>query len=309
MSGADPVTGVGSADGGLGAVGVVGLGVMGSAMSTHLLAHGAVVHGYDPDVGRTREHVARGGVAAASAAEVASAAAAVVVTSLPGAGALADVVGGPQGLGAGGRPGLVVIEASTLSLESKTAARDVAATWGGQVLDCPMSGTGQQARDGDLVAYLSGDAPAKAVALPVLAAFTRGQHDVGDFGNGTRMKLVANLLVAVHNAAAAEALLLAQRSGLDLEQVLAAVGDGAGSSRMFQVRGPRMVGRHYTEPTATVTTMEKDLALIAGFAASVASPTPLLAATGVLYQAALAQDRAGQDTACVYEVLRRLAGS
>jgi L-threonate 2-dehydrogenase len=171
-----------------------------------------------------------------------------------------------------------------------------------------MSGTGQQARDGDLVAYLSGDDEAKEKAKPVLAAFTRAQYDLGPFGRGTAMKLVANLLVAVHNAAAAEALLLAQRAGLDLADVLAAVGDGAGGSRMLQVRGPLMAAGRYSPATATVATMQKDNALIAAFADSVASPTPLFAATAVLYQAAVAQDRLQEDTACVFGVLQRLAG-
>ncbi|MCV2488845.1 NAD(P)-dependent oxidoreductase [Geodermatophilus sp. YIM 151500] len=288
-------------------VGFVGLGVMGSAMSGHLLAAGFPVLGFDVDAGRRAQHEARGGSVCASPAEVA-AATDVVVTSLPSAAALLAVVDGEQGLAAGARPGLVVVETSTLSPETKEEGRRRAAAFGATLLDCPMSGTGQQARDGDLIAYLSGDPEAKERALPVLVAFTRAQHDLGAFGQGTTMKLVANLLVAVHNVAAAEALLLAQRAGLDLDTVLAAVGDGAGGSRMLQVRGPLMAAGRFDEPTATVATMLKDNALIAGFAASVASPTPLFAASAVLYHAAVAQGRLGEDTACVYGVLQRLAG-
>lgn len=288
-------------------VGLVGLGVMGSAMSTHLLAAGFPVLGFDIDPGRRAEHEACGGAVSDSPADVARSAD-VVITSLPSAAALLAVLDGEGGLRAGTRPGLVVIETSTLSPETKQDAHDRARAWGGTLLDCPMSGTGQQARDGDLIAYLSGDAAAKQKAMPVLAALTRAQHDLGAFGRGTTMKLVANLLVAVHNAAAAEALLLAQRAGLDLDQVLAAVGDGAGGSRMLQVRGPLMAAGRYAEPTATVETMQKDNALIAAFAASVASPTPLFSTTAVLYQAAVAQDRLHEDTACVFGVLQRLAG-
>jgi putative dehydrogenase len=216
---------------------------------------------------------------------------------------------GEGGLHAGARPGLVVVETSTLGPDTKQDARDRAQAWGGTLLDCPMSGTGQQARDGDLVAYLSGDDAAKERVRPVLAAFTRQQYDLGAFGRGTAMKLVANLLVAVHNAAAAEALLLAERAGLDLQDVLTAVGDGAGGSRMLQIRGPLMAEGRYLPATATVATMQKDNALIAAFAESVASPTPLFSATTVLYRAAVAQDRLQEDTACVYGVLERLAGT
>jgi 3-hydroxyisobutyrate dehydrogenase-like beta-hydroxyacid dehydrogenase len=288
-------------------VGFIGLGVMGSAMSGHLLAAGFPVLGFDVDPIRRSEHEARGGVACAEPAEVAWGAD-VVVTSLPSAAALVAVLDGEGGLHAGARPGLVVVETSTLGPDTKQDARDRAQAWGGTLLDCPMSGTGQQARDGDLVAYLSGDDAAKGRARPVLAAFTRQQYDLGAFGRGTAMKLVANLLVAVHNAAAAEALLLAERAGLDLQDVLTAVGDGAGGSRMLQIRGPLMAEGRYLPATATVATMQKDNALIAAFAESVASPTPLFSATTVLYRAAVAQDRLQEDTACVYGVLERLAG-
>jgi L-threonate 2-dehydrogenase len=289
-------------------VGFVGLGVMGSAMSGHLLAAGVPVLGFDVDAARRAEHEARGGVACATPAEVARGAD-VVVTSLPSAAALLAVLDGEDGLHAGARPGLVIVETSTLGPDTKQDGHDRAAAWGATLLDCPMSGTGQQARDGDLIAYLSGDDAAKQRARPVLAGFTREQYDLGAFGQGTAMKLVANLLVAVHNAAAAEALLLARRAGLDPQDVLRAVGDGAGGSRMLQVRGPLMAAGSYEPATATVATMQKDNALIAAFAAGVASPTPLFAATTVLYQAAVAQDRLQQDTACVYGVLERLAGA
>jgi len=290
-------------------VGFVGLGVMGSAMSGHLLAAGFPVRGFDVDAARRAEHEARGGVACASPAEVARDVD-VVVTSLPSAGALVAVLDGEDGLHTTARPGLVIVESSTFGPDTKEEARSRAAAWGATLLDCPMSGTGQQARDGDLIAYLSGDdAAAKERARPVLAAFTRQQYDLGPFGRGTAMKLIANLLVAVHNAAAAEALLLARRAGLDLQDVLAAVGDGAGGSRMLSVRGPLMAERRYLPATATVATMLKDNALIAAFAESVDSPTPLFTATAALYEVAAAQDRLGEDTACVHAVLEGLAGA
>ncbi|MGY1643190.1 NAD(P)-dependent oxidoreductase [Geodermatophilus sp. SYSU D00703] len=285
-------------------VGFLGLGVMGSAMSGHLLAAGYPVLGFDPDPVRRAEHEQRGGTVCAGPAEVARGAS-VVVTSLPSAAALLAVL---DEMSAGAGPGMVVVETSTLSPATKREGAERARAFGATLLDCPMSGTGQQAREGDLIAYLSGDDEAKARARPVLEAFTRAQYDLGAFGQGTAMKLVANLLVAVHNAAAAEALLLAQRAGLDLEQVLTAVGDGAGGSRMLQVRGPLMATGRYEPATATVATMQKDNGLIAEFAHDVASPTPLFAATRVLYEAAVAQDRLTQDTACVFGVLQRLAG-
>lgn len=288
-------------------VGFVGPGVMGSAMSKHLLDAGFAVHGFDTDRDRVAEHVERGGSRAGSAAEVARHAP-VVITSLPSASALRETLEGGTGLRSAGTAGLVVMETSTLALVDKVAAQRSAAQWGASIVDCPMSGTGQQARDGDLVGYLSGDPAAKERALPALSAFTRSQHDLGGFGNGTRVKLIANLLVAIHNASAAEAMVLAQRAGLDLDRAFAALTDGAGSSRMLEVRGPLMIAGEYDEATMRVSTFGKDLAIIAEFVAAVHSPAPLFAASSVLYNAAAAQGRAEQDTASVFAVLQGLAG-
>ena len=200
-----------------------------------------------------------------------------------------------------------MIEASTLPLETKIRGRDRLEPLGVALIDCPLSGTGQQARDGDLVAYVSGEAAAIDRATPVIAGFTRSQYQLGEFGNGTRMKLIANLLVAVHNVATAEALLLAQRAGLDLTTVLAAVGDGAGSSRMFEIRGPLMAADTYRPATISNRVFAKDLAIIDDFASALGSPTPLFAASTVVYRAAMAQGREDDDTAAVYAVLRQLS--
>jgi 3-hydroxyisobutyrate dehydrogenase len=137
---------------------------------------------------------------------------------------------------------------------------------------------------------------------------TRGVHDVGEFGNGSAVKFIANLLVAIHNVAAAEALVLAERAGLDLAAVLTAVADGAGSSDMFEVRGPAMAAGDYSGPGVTTTVFDKDLQIIAGFARQTGTPTPLFTMATSFYAAALAQGHADDDTACVHAVLRSMAG-
>ena len=282
-------------------VGFIGLGVMGSALSAHLLAAGWQVAGYDIDPAALAAHQDRGGTGVASSAEVARHAE-IVITSLPTAQALRDVT---RELAA--HPGQVVIETSTLPVPVKEEARDFLAERGAVLLDCPLSGTGGQARNKDVVAYLSGPAGAKTRAEPVLRAMTRGIHDVGEFGNGSAVKFIANLLVAVHNTAAAEALVLAERAGLDLTTVLAAVSDGAGTSRMFEVRGPAMAAADYSGPGVRTSVFGKDLDIIAGFARDVGSPTPLFALASAFYTAALAQGRADEDAACVHAVLRGMA--
>jgi 3-hydroxyisobutyrate dehydrogenase-like beta-hydroxyacid dehydrogenase len=287
-------------------VGFVGLGTMGSALSGHLMRAGYAVTGYDTDPSRLEEHAERGGKTAASPAEV-IAGAEIVVTSLPSAEALWDVIRGDQGLASQPTGELTVIEASTLGVEDKEEARAFLAGHGKWLLDCPISGTGAQARRKDIVAYLSGDDEPKERAGPVLSAMTRGWYDVGAFGNGMRMKIVANLLVTVHNLAAAEALVLAERAGLDLDTVLAAVGDGAGTSRMFEVRGPLMAIGNYADPGIRTRVFAKDIDIIDALARDLGSPTPLFSLASTFYRAALAQGRGRDDTACVHAVLKQFA--
>jgi len=168
-----------------------------------------------------------------------------------------------------------------------------------------LSGTGAQARTGDLVVFGSGASSKYRKSLPVLKGFSRSQYYLGRFGNGSKMKFAANLLVAIHNVSSAEAVILARRSGLDPALAVKVLGDGAGASRMLQVRGPLMARRAYLPATVTNQTWRKDMKIIGEFARRWKSPTPLFSATKAIYNAAMAQGRAKQDTAAVCAVLER----
>jgi putative dehydrogenase len=170
-----------------------------------------------------------------------------------------------------------------------------------------LSGTGAQARAKDLVVYASGDRGIYRRVIPILDAFARAHYYVGGFGAGSKMKFVANLLVAVHNVAAAEALVLAMKSGLDPAMVVKVIGDGAGSSRMFQVRGPMMVSGDYSEAMMKLDVWQKDMMIIADFAREVGCPTPMFAASAPIYTAAAARGRGHEDTAAVCAVLEEMA--
>jgi len=282
-------------------VGILGMGIMGSAMAANLLRDGFRVIGYDPVAACRRRHRRSGGIAAGSVAEVAGAAS-ILITSLPSADALARVAGEIAG---GKRKGLIVIETSTLPIAAKERARRVLAAAGSILLDCPLSGTGAQARAKDLIVYGSGDRAAFARVAPVLKGFSRGHYYIGKFGNGSKMKFAANLLVAIHNVSTAEAVILARRAGLDPALAVKVLGDGAGASRMLQVRGPLMVRRSYLPATVTNETWRKDMRIIGAFVRTLNSPAPLFTATKRLYNAAMAQGRARQDTAAVCAVLEK----
>ena len=286
-------------------VGMIGLGIMGSAMAANLVRGGFEVIGYDPLAACRTRHRKYGGRVASSAGEVACSAD-ILVTSLPSAKVLAQVALDIAGVKNSRH---VVIETSTLPIPDKEAARKVLAKSGATLLDCPLSGTGAQARTKDLVVYASGPRPAIRRCLKVFDGFARGHYDLGHFGNGSKMKFAANLLVAVHNVSAAEAVILARKSGLNAALAVKVLGDGAGSSRMLQVRGPMMARRSYKDATMKVEVWQKDMRIIADFARGLGSPAPLFTATRAIYDAAMKSGLAKSDTAAVCAVLEARASS
>ncbi|GIE97460.1 2-hydroxy-3-oxopropionate reductase [Paractinoplanes rishiriensis] len=273
---------------------MVGLGIMGSAISGHLLTAGFDVLGSDVDPAAVDALVARGG-RAATLADLAREAD-VVVTSLPGPEAALAVCGE---LG-----GVTVVETSTLSPAVKNRCRELIEAAGGTLLDCPISGTGAQARTRDLVVLGSGDAEVFATVRPVLEAFARSVQHLGAFGNGTTMKLVANLLVSIHNASTAEAFALGTAAGLDPKLLFDVIRDGAGGSVIFDKRGPLMVDRTYRPATAKVSMFLKDVALVRELAGTVGVTTPVLDATLPLYARAADEGWADADAAALFEILR-----
>ena len=283
-------------------VGMLGLGIMGSAMAANLVRAGFAVIGYDP-VPACRRRLARAGGRVARDASEVFGSAGIVITSLPSSRALLEICRAmPER-----RATTLVVETSTLPIPVKEKARLRLAQAGVTLLDCPLSGTGAQARTGDLVVLGSGTVSGYKKAVPVLKGFSRSQYYLGRFGNGSKMKFAANLLVAIHNVSTAEAVILARKSGLDPAMAVKVLGDGAGASRMLQVRGPLMVRRKYRPATVTNETWRKDMKIIGAFVRALGSPAPLFSATKAIYSAAMAQGCAKQDTAAVCAVLERRA--
>lgn len=271
-------------------VAVVGVGRMGGAFAGRLLAAGHRVVAVDTDAARSAQAAERGGIVAGDVDALAEHHPAVVLLSLPTEASFATVVDqlasalASASASAGWAP--VVVDTGTFSLVAKHGAADRLAAAGLTLLDCPVSGTSGMAEAGDVVVYASGPTDAVERCRPVLAAFARSIHHVGPFGAGSTLKFLANLLVGVHTAAAAEVLALARRAGLDPAAVLGLLTDGAGTSRMLEVRGPSMASGDYGD-AATIDLFRKDLAIIADFAAAVGATTPLLArVTDLLARAA-----------------------
>lgn len=289
------------------AVGQIGLGIMGGAFARNLLAAGFDVVGYDPSRAAARRLERLGGHALGSAAEVAGRAR-VLITSLPSPKAMEDAFFGAAGIAAGARSGTVVIEASTMTLELKESVRRRLARRKVVLLDCPISGTGAQAARKDIAVYASGDRRAFQRCRRVFDGFARSTWYCGPFGAGSRLKFVANLLVTVHNVSTAEAMVLGEKAGLDLALLYRVIGDGAGASRMFQVRGPMMVARRYTPATMKNELYRKDIDIIDAYARRLQCPTPLFTASLPYYAQALREGRGTEDTAAVHAILRKRAG-
>ena len=292
------------ASGKKGAVGIVGLGIMGGAFAQNLVAAGWRVIGFDISPQRRRA-MARAGVEIASDAGDVARKVKTIITSLPSPKALAATV---DTIVKAKVPRRVIVEASTFTLEDKTAAEAKLRKAGHVMLDCPVSGTGAQAKVKDLVVYASGGAAEIKKLKAMFAGFTRAVHDVGAFGNGSRMKYVANLLVAIHNVASAEAMVLGIKAGLPPQLIFDLIKTGAGNSRIFELRAPMMVKNDYGAPTMKIAVWQKDMDVIGGYARKIKVPTPMFDASSAIYTKARKSGFDDQDTAAVCAVLEKMAG-
>ncbi|WP_375460644.1 NAD(P)-dependent oxidoreductase [uncultured Enterovirga sp.] len=284
--------------------GIVGLGIMGGAMARNLVSRGWEVVGFDLSPER-REEAARNGITLAADVADLARRAPLIITSLPSPAAVRATA---DAIAATDVPPRIVAEASTLSLEDKLAFEGTLSGAGHVSLDCPISGTGAQAETRDLVVYASGDAGAIARMMPIFADLSREAHDLGRFGNGTRMKLVANLLVAIHNVASAEAMVLGTKAGLDPDQIVRLISTGAGTSRIFELRAPMMAADRYEPATMKVSVWQKDMDVIGRFAADLGVETPLFSASGPVYAAAIQAGLGPLDTAAVCRIIQSRSG-
>ena len=287
-------------------VGLVGLGLLGAAVASRLRAQGPEVVGPAVLPEQLQARVARGGKGAPSAAAVARGAE-VVCTLLPSLASVEEAILGDSGIVAGAPAGLTIIQMSTIS---PALTRRLAQEVGGRglsFLDCPISGTSAMVARGDGLIFVGGDHSLCERWRPLLEAILPKVVYVGAAGQAMVLKLVANLLVALHTAAAAEALLMAERAGLDLALVLAALTGSAASSRMLEVRGP-MISRREFPPQMKLDLFMKDLALITEAGEQAGAPLPLTRVARQLYGAAQAAGHGAEDLAVVITALERLRG-
>jgi len=286
-----------------GTVGLIGLGIMGGAFAKNLSKAGWRVIGYDTNPARRRE-AARAGVRIAHNAAEVAAAAPVVLTSLPKPQALMDTV---RKIAAAKLPRKLLVEMSTFAISDKEKAQAALRKAGHLMLDTPVSGTGSQAKTGDLIFYASGNSRLIKRLRPLFESFGRAVFDVGVFGNGSKIKYVANLLVAINNVATAEAMVLGMKSGLKPQMIYDLIRPGAGNSRVFELRAPMMVKGNYKNATMKMAVWDKDMQVISGHARKIKVPTPMFNASKPVYRKARNSGFGGQDTAAVCAVMEKMA--
>jgi 3-hydroxyisobutyrate dehydrogenase-like beta-hydroxyacid dehydrogenase len=286
-----------------GTVGVIGLGIMGGSFARNLVKAGWHVVGYDVSAARRREAQDAGIEIAANAADTAAKVPTLLI-SLPKPQALLDVA---RDIAAAKLKSKVIVEMSTFTIADKEKAQKVFSKAGHTMLDTPVSGTGSQARTGDLVFYASGNPSTIKKLKPMFEAFGRTVYDVGAFGNGSKMKYVANLLVAVNNVASAEAMVLGMKAGLPPQAIFDLVRAGAGNSRVFELRAPMMVKGNYDEATMKIDVWDKDMQVIGDYAQKIKVATPMFDASKPVYLKAMKSGLGAKDTAAVCAVLEKMS--
>ena len=286
-------------------VGVIGLGPMGGNIAGNLLRSGFRVTGFDIRPERM-EALADAGLAAAGSSTEVARDADIVATSLPGIDALEDVM---DGVLRRPGPGQILIECSTLTVAQKVSAHDRLQAAGMRFLDAPISGTPSMLGKMMASIYVSGDEGAYGECVPVLEGFTATNFYVGEVGNASRMKFLANYLVHVHTAAAAECMVLGQKAGLDPRMIHRVLKAGAGGSKMLDIRGAMMAASDYREGGGTMFDVyEKDATIITEFAASVKSPIDLYVSSRQKFNSAIALGLDHLDTSAVCKAIETAVG-
>ena len=287
-------------------IGVIGLGIIGSALSKHIHLSDFQVMGFDIDDQKVQAAIANGVESTKKLANIIEFSE-VLITCLPSNKSLDDTVN--YLIKNNCDSVKIIIDTSTLSLDCKERNKTALNKIGVTLLDCPISGTGKQAEDADIVIYASGNENSYETVLPLIRSFSRECFYLGDFGNGTKAKLIANLLVAIHNVASAEAILLGKKTGIEMETLFNVIASGAGSSKIFELRAPMMIEQEYQPATMKMSVWEKDLDLIKELVDSYGTDAPLFNLTKELYQKAHDLDLDDEDTASIYEILNKNSSS
>ena len=288
-------------------IALIGLGVLGSAIAEFLVKNRFQVYGFDiskkalAKLNNNKKFYACGSIDEIFHNE------SNILLCLPSAGSLHEVM---KAIPNGKEPEKnrqLLIELSTLPVDSKEKAREIARKKNIQIVDSPLSGNRVVALQGKLSAYLSGDAEDVQRAKPFLEAFCNKVTEVGDYGNGSKMKLIGNILNLVHNSVTAEVMVLGMKVGLEPELIHKAISGTFSSSAVFEGRGKLMVDNEYAVEGMNFSTPIKDSEFITKLAKDNFVPLPIYQVALQYYLSAMAQGYQDLDAAAVCAVLEKNA--
>jgi 3-hydroxyisobutyrate dehydrogenase-like beta-hydroxyacid dehydrogenase len=287
-------------------IGIIGVGLLGSAVAARLLKGKFQVKGYDTRPEQMKPLHTLGLVAAGSIAEV-SADADAVFTVLPTLASVESAIAGTGGLIEAAPRDCTLIQMSTISPDLTRRLARAAAASGLGFLDAPMSGTSAMVERGDCTIFVAGERARTEACRPIFDAIARKTHYVGDAGVASLAKLATNLLVALNTAALAEALVLGIKGGLAPGVLIDILKDSAAASKMVDIRGPLMAS-HRFEPQMKVDLFLKDFKLMLEEGRSLGVPLPLTSVTQQLVAATAAAGRGEEDLAAILTIMEKLAG-
>ena len=283
-------------------IGLIGLGAMGGSYAKHLLSSGYEVMGVDPDKSNSSLFTSSGGIIASNINDLMSKCK-VIILSLPTVPIFKDVINQFEKNNSVSKTE-VVIDMNTISLEDKLEAKNRLNKFNIELIDAPVSGTGAQAKSKDLVVMSSGSEKTVSDCEEIFNSFARKNIYVGEFGNGIKFKILANLLVTVHNTVTAEALLLGQRAGLEEKMIYSVLNAGAATSVMLDKRMPLMINKEYEPATASMRIFLKDIDVITQFLKNNNLNSPTFEAAANLYNQSKENIPITYDTAAIFEQLK-----
>jgi 2-hydroxy-3-oxopropionate reductase len=287
-------------------VGIVGLGFMGQAFTANLLRAGVALQGFDIDARRVKEFKDQGGRPVSSAAEAARGTR-WVVTSLPNSTVVREAVLGPKGIVEGAKEGLLIADTTTSRPEDSISLGKELAGRGIRFLDAAVSGTSTMAWEKDLVVIAGGEAADFQACSPLFAGFSKTAYHMGPLGSGALAKLIINLVLACNRLGMAEGLVLGMKAGMNLENLMAALKEGAAGSKTMDQKGAKMINAEYS-PESRLTTSQKDVRLMLEQGQRYGTPMFLTSIYAHVVQIGNQLGYGDLDPACIIEVLRQMAG-
>ena len=283
-------------------IGSIGLGAMGGSYAKFLIEDNYTVYGVDPDTQNAEIFTSLGGLLLNNISDLVDKSN-VIILSLPTVPIFKEVINEIEVNGKSNES-KILIDMNTISLDDKIETKKKLEKLNISMVDAPVSGTGAQAKVKDIVVMSSGDKAIVDKCDDIFRSFSKQNIYVGDFGNGIKFKILANLLVTVHNTVTAEALLLGQKAGLEEKMIYQVLNAGAATSVMLDKRMPLMINKNYEPATASMRIFLKDIDVITDYLKSNNLNSPTFEAAANLYNQSKENIPITHDTAAIYEQLK-----